>query len=324
MLTDRSPSTLAPGASNSAYGVDAVFSFYQNVNVNGYYARTDTPGLTGKTDSYQGRFDYTADRYGVQVDHLVVGDDFNPEVGFVRRDDMRRTFVLGRFSPRLRFSRLVRRFVWDASLEYIANTAGALETRAQSVSFDTEFQNSDRISIDASRTYELLIKRFRVAESVTVPAGGYSFDRVSASYALGQQRRLAGALLVAYGGFYDGEETSVGFSQGRLEITRQLSFEPSVSLNWIDLPYGSFIAQLYRSRVTYTFTPRMFLGGLLQYNSSTNIISTNLRLRWEYSPGSELFVVYTEDQNTNLATTRGFSELLNRALVVKFNRLVRF
>lgn len=108
-----------------------------------------------------------------------------------------------------------------------------------------------------------------------------------------------------------------------MEITPQLSLEPGISVNWVDLPTGSFTAQLYRSRVTYAFSPRMFLAGLLQYNSSTTTLSANLRLRWKYIPGSELFLVYTEDQDANVAAGR-FSGLLNRAIVMKFNRLLRF
>jgi len=75
------------------------------------------------------------------------------------------------------------------------------------------------------------------------------------------------------------------------------------------------------SRVTYTITPMMFVSGLLQYNSSNNTYSTNLRLRWEYLPGSELFVVYNEGRDT---ARPGFPGLQNRALVVKANRLLRF
>jgi len=30
--------------------------------------------------SYRGQVDYNGDRYGLQLDWLVVGDDFNPEV----------------------------------------------------------------------------------------------------------------------------------------------------------------------------------------------------------------------------------------------------
>ena len=65
----------------------------------------------------------------------------------------------------------------------------------------------------------------------------------------------------------------------------------------------------------------MFFGGLLQYNSSTDSLSMNLRLRWEYQPGSELFVVYNDQRDTSL---RGMPLLENRAFVVKFTRLFRF
>jgi hypothetical protein len=67
----------------------------------------------------------------------------------------------------------------------------------------------------------------------------------------------------------------------------------------------------------------MALGGLLQFNSSSDTLSANLRFRWEYSPGSELFVVYTEDQDADVPGRR-FSNLLNRAVAIKFNRLLRF
>jgi hypothetical protein len=66
----------------------------------------------------------------------------------------------------------------------------------------------------------------------------------------------------------------------------------------------------------------MFVSALLQYNSSNNGLSANIRLRWEYQPGSELFVVYTEQRDT--LAPRAFPQLENRAFIVKINRLFRF
>ena len=88
-----------------------------------------------------------------------------------------------------------------------------------------------------------------------------------------------------------------------------------------DLPQGSFTATVGRSRVTYTVTPRMYVSGIAQYNSATRSVGSNLRLRWEYLPGSELFVVYTDDYNSE--APRDVTALRNRALVVKINRLFR-
>ena len=96
-----------------------------------------------------------------------------------------------------------------------------------------------------------------------------------------------------YGTYYDGDRMALSFRSGRLAVTPRLVLEPSLSINWIDLPFGSFTTQLYRVRASYSFSPRMFVASLLQYNSTNDTVSTNLRLRWEYIPGSELFVVYT-------------------------------
>jgi hypothetical protein len=82
------------------------------------------------------------------------------------------------------------------------------------------------------------------------------------------------------------------------------------------------VTRLVTTRTTYTISPTMFISALLQYNSSTDALSSNIRLRWEYQPGSELFVVYNEQRDT--LAPRSFPELENRALIVKINRLFRF
>ena len=93
-----------------------------------------------------------------------------------------------------------------------------------------------------------------------------------------------------------------------------------MSVNRITLPQGTFTTKLATSRITYTLTPRMFFSGLLQYNSTQNVLSTNFRLRWEYQPGSELFIVYNDQRDTAVRNT---PMLQNRAFVVKFTRLFR-
>ena len=321
IFTGRSVSTEGDG-SNAAFGLDAAFAFYDNVNFNGYYARTRTPGLEGDDESYQAAFTYNGDRYALGVDHLLVGDNFNPEIGFLRRDDFRRTFVQAQFSPRPASIDAVRQFTWGGSLEYILNGAGQLESRVAQTSFGTEFENSDRFSVDLQRRYELLVDPFDISSDVSIPVGGHGFQDYYASYSMGAQRKISGTFSLQRGEFFDGDITAIGYSRGRIEITPQMSIEPSISVNRIALPGGRFTTKLATTRFTYTFTPRMFFSGLLQYNSSRDALSTNLRLRWEYQPGSELFVVYNDQRDTGLG--RSFPILENRAFIVKFTRLFRF
>ena len=324
LLANRSVS-LAGDGSSQTYGVDATFSFYDNVSLLGYVAKTQTPGLKGKDTSYQGRLIYGGDRYGFQAEHLVVEDNFRPEVGFVRRDNFRRTYTTGRFSPRPRSIDAIRRFSVEGSFDYIVTAdTGRVETRQSQLGFDTEFENSDRVGISATDNYEFLARPFTPAPGVSFPVGGYKFRDAEVTYALGAQRRLSGTFTVRVGEYFSGNIRSVGFRRSRVKLTERFSLEPSVSVNWIDTPHGSFRTDLAVSRVNYSFTPRMFLSGLTQYNSSTDTISNNLRMRWEYSPGSELFVVYTEERITDPLRPDRFSELRNRGFVVKVNRLFRF
>ncbi len=320
IFTGRSVSTKGPGG-NQVYGLDAAFSFYDNVNFNGYYAKSQTPGLVGNDESYQAAFTYNGDLYAFQLDHLLVGDNFNPEIGFMRRDDFRRTYTTAQYSPRPQNIEAIRQFTWGASLDYITTVAGQLETRITQGRFQTELENSDRINFDVQKSYELLHQPFRVASDVAIPVGGYNFDDYFVSYALGQQRRVAGTISLQRGEFFSGDITAIGYRQGRLEITPQFSISPGISINNIDLPQGRFTTKLVTSRLTYTLTPRMFFSGLLQYNSSTNALSSNLRLRWEYQPGSELFVVYNDVRDTELRST---PLLQNRAFIIKFTKLFRF
>ena len=123
------------------------------------------------------------------------------------------------------------------------------------------------------------------------------------------------------GAFYSGDRTSIAVNSGRLQVTPQVSLEPSMSINWIDLAQGSFTLKVARTRATYTITPRMFVSGIVQYNSAGTSFGSNVRFRWEYRPGSELFVVYTDDFDTEARPD--VTALRNRAFVIKFNRLFR-
>ena len=322
IATHRSESVVIPGASNTVYGADAGFSFFQNVNFGGYWADSDTDGVNKDTSSYQGRFEYTGDRYGAQAQYMKVGDNFNPEVGFVRRDNMRRSYGLAKFAPRpkVRF-KSIRQFTYQGTIEYIENGAGQLETRIQTAHFAAERQNSDVFSIDATADYELLLRPFVVSPGVIIPRGGYSFNQLTTSYAMGLQRRVSGTWSVQAGEFYDGTITALGFTAARVSLLKQWSVEPSVSYNDVNLPAGDFTTTLVRARSDYGFSPRMFASALLQYSSTDHVFSSNLRYRWEYLPGSELFVVYTDEHDT---LQPGLSGLRNRAFVVKVNRLFRF
>jgi hypothetical protein len=320
MFTHR---TSTPGrvGTNDGYGVDASFGLYQNLRVDTYLAKTRTFGRSGDDLSYRGFVDYNADRLGLQIERLVVEPNFLPEVGFLRRTDMRRNFALGRYSLRPRGVRGLRRLTFQSSLNYVTNNANRLDTRELAGFWQTEFTNSDLLGLRVIDSFERLVRPFDVYPGRRIPVGAYDFHTVQLSYGAGQQRRVSGDVLYEAGSFYNGERQSLGVSAARVQVTPQVSLEPSASVNIIALGDQRFTATVVRTRATYTVTPRMFVSGIVQYNSSNASSGSNLRLRWEYAPGSELFVVYTDDYDTDAVVGR--PTLRNRAFVVKVNRLFR-
>ncbi len=321
MVTDRSIGQGGTGR-NTAYGVDGTFAFFDNVAINTYWARTRTAGAPTEDDtSYRLQFQYAGDRYGLQIERLLIGKQFAPEIGFVRRDDMRRSFGEVRFSPRPADSGLVRRYSWTGSVDYVEDEAGhRLETRDVEGEFAIEFENTDRFAVTYTDSYELLPRPFRIGPGVTLPVGEYDWATVRIGHTFGPQRTVPATVSVERGTFYNGRKTSLSVSQIRVNPSSQLSIEPRYSANWVDLEEGSFTTHLVGSRVTFTATPLMFISALVQYSSAADAVSTNVRWRWEYQPGSELFVVFNEERDTGM---HGFPQLLNRALIVKLNRLWR-
>jgi hypothetical protein len=96
-------------------------------------------------------------------------------------------------------------------------------------------------------SYENLQDVFDIASGVAIPAGRYDFRSGSVSYQFGLQRPYSGTLSASYGSFFEGTRTSVGFQQGRIEVTPQLSLEPSLAFNWVDLPSAGSCSSAPRS-----------------------------------------------------------------------------
>jgi hypothetical protein len=319
IATNRSRSSLGDG-SNQAFGFDGSFGISDNLVVGGYYALTRTPGLSGDNASYRALLDYQSDRYGARLSHLLVSDNFNPEIGFLRREGFRETAAKLRLSRRPQGVRFIRKLSLEPSLEYVTDTSGRLESRQSQMTVRMELENGDEWNVDYERNFEFLPEPFEIATGLFLPVGAYQFSNLRGTYQLGPQRKLSGRITVQLGDFYDGTRQEIRY-RGRVESWQRLSFEPNLAVNRVELPVGRFTSTLLGGRATFNFSPRMSLGALVQYNSATTSLSTNVRYRWEYRPGSDFYVVYSDGRNTALD---GPARLEGRTLAVKLTRLVRF
>ena len=189
--------------------------------------------------------------------------------------------------------------IWEGSFDYITDPAGRLESREAQGASRGELQNGDRWTTEFSRLYEFLENPFPLRPgSSRRPEGTVSTNSVRPIFLL-RTIKASGDVDFSHGSCYDGDRTQVGYT-GRLDLGPRLGIEPRVSINWVDVPVGRFMTKLTSAMVGLTMTPRMAVTGLVQFNSSVSALTSNIRFRWGYQPGSDLFIVYSDGRNMSL------------------------
>jgi hypothetical protein len=112
-------------------------------------------------------------------------------------------------------------------------------------------------------------------------------------------RRLYERLTVSPVEFYDGTRLSLSAAAG-VRVSSRLSAEAQYNRNDVKMPWGNFLVNLSSLRVDYTFSPRMTIRSLSQYNTSTHELSNNIRFNFIYRPGSDIYIVYNDLSQTGL------------------------
>jgi hypothetical protein len=168
---------------------------------------------------------------------------------------------------------------------------------------------------------EGLKEPFEIADGVVIPPGTYDNFEWGFAYNTDLSAPLSVEGRIDIGGFYSGTRRG-GSSTLNARLGETLAGALRATYYDVDLAEGEFRTLLLAARAAYSFTPRIYLQALLQYNDQTETFSSNLRFGWLSAAGTGLFVVYNDIENagtferTNLP--RG---ALDRAFIVKFTRM---
>ena len=97
---DGDGSYLLPKADdhNRTYAIDGRWGIGDNLLIDGWVAKTETPGLNDRDDAFSLNATYSSAKWSSSLSYSEVGEDFNPEVGFLARSEYRkaRAFILRR------------------------------------------------------------------------------------------------------------------------------------------------------------------------------------------------------------------------------------
>ncbi len=280
------------GVSNLAGGVDWNFWFSGQMVLEGFYARSTDSRPGGEDYSLQATLDYTGDWLGWRLDHLEIGPEMLPGIGFIRRQDVATTSGSLRFTPRPPIDGL-RKIDIRNSFDYVASvsTRGLLDRRWE-IDISPELDSGDEASFEVAYEFQRLDSDFDLAPDVIVPPGDYETWNFGLNISTSAARPVSVELGGGGGGFWGGERWGAG-----AEIvfnSPHIGVELGYDHNDVDVPGGAFTTDLVRGRLKLAANTRLFGNALVQYNSQNGSFSANLRIDWIHRPGSDLFIVFNE------------------------------
>ena len=309
---------------NRTMAVDGNFSLGRNLQVNSYLAKTETPvnetkGVAGQDMAFYGRVAYRDPRVSAWINYLDVQDNFNAEAGFVQRRGARTTKAY--FSPTPRPKRgSIKLLEPMYVLTYTTDQSNRLLHRMHHMMVGTTLRDDSFINVIYQKNLDVLDLPFNVRPNVRIPTGAYNMNEWILTYNTSPGRRFYQRLTVSPTDFYGGTKRSVSAAYG-LRATSRLSSELQYNRNDVKMPWGDFLVNLATLRVDYTFSPKMTIRSLTQYNTSTHEVSNNVRFNLIHHAGSDLYVVYNDLRQTGLPADV-FAQK-DRQLVVKLNYLVQ-
>ncbi|MGD9344310.1 MAG: DUF5916 domain-containing protein [Candidatus Aminicenantes bacterium] len=301
---------------SSHYNRGAVFdvnlAFGQSFRAEGFLGKTFSPDLEGKDWAANLDMNYNTDFVLGRLVYTDIGENFNSEMGYVPRADMRRFRADFGVGPRPKIFNL-RQSYFFVNVIYLENHSGQLESRSQSLGSFNFFQNGSNLYFGYVRSYEYLEEPFEIREDVFIPEGIHRFNFFSGFFQSDRSKKISVRGNTYLGDFYNGNLYRLNVS-GFVKFSKHLNVEFIYDYNNFNLPVdgGKFNTNIAAARIIYSFTPNLYAKAYLQYNDDDDVFKGNFLIRWIYKPGANVYFIYNETREGG-----GQSYLKDRVVMVK-------
>jgi hypothetical protein len=285
------------GYVNNAYAFDAQIGIGELSKIVVFAGLTETPEMD-KDNAYAYRMEIARDtkQISTNASYTEVGASFNPEMGYLKRENYRKWSgrIFTRFRPENKFGLLeIRPHV---NYDGYWKLDGFQESGRWHIDNHWEFRSGFEIHTGTNLVKEGVIEIFEISDSVFVSAGTYDDQEIQIMIMTNQAKPISFSSMNRIGGFFGGDRINMTPTV-RLRYKDRFTSEFSFNFNKVNLPGGNFTTNLLRARLTYSFTPKMYIQSLLQYNNQSDQWSMNWRFIWQRSAGTGLYLVYNQAQD---------------------------
>lgn len=279
---------------NQTGGVDTRLVFFKDWFVDAHMAGTRSPGNASGASDVGASLSYRSNWLDGIVERRRTDPNFNPEVGFIERTDSNEIYGDLTFKVRPRI-RGVRELQFEGFILHAPNTRGEVATQEWQNTFRAEFNNGGYTDDDIVDVFtQRITTPFHIYKNVFIPNGLYHFTRHQLTYGSGQDHRITYNFFERFGSYYGG---TLNEFRVRANYRPAVKLSISASETWdrfrLPLPNGNFSVVLASLQANYSFTRFLTFTSLIQMDTSdTQAVSANFRLRYNYRPDSDLYIIY--------------------------------
>ncbi len=316
IVTDRRSNL--DGDNGQTYAVDAQVGLGDQVTVTSYLAATDTDNSTESEVAFDVTTNFATRDFRGNATIQQIGADFDPQIGFVPRRGHRYYQLFGMYNIRPNsVFRELRPHISYFTFRNRANLApdGFEISSRWHIDNHWEWPSGMEMHTGANHVTEGLYEDFTIrGVDVTVPAGTYSGWEAAFVFFTDQSQPLSFNSRFNWGDFLSGTKRTSS-ADVTYRVGDRSSVTGAMSYNDVELPEGDFTTTLTSLKLSYFFTPRIYLQGLVQYSDQIDSWSSNLRFGWLDTAGTGLFIVYNDVQ--------GFDTLMGtqgRSFFIKYTR----
>lgn len=300
-----------PDDYNHVFAADGKWGLGKKAQLTGFVAKSTTPGIDDNDLAFKLNANYNWDGWNLNAGYTEVGEGFNPEVGFLQRTAFRKPeFLIFKAWRPKNMGNLLElrphvsyRSYWDFDNELV--------TSFLHIDNHWEWKSGFEVHTGLNITAEGVQEEFELS-GVIVPVGTYNHKELQLIVMSNQNKAVSLSTRTIIGGYFGGDRIA---NSGTIKLRLGDKFNSSFSLNHNDirLPNGNFTAIVSGARLSYSFTPRMFVQSLVQYNSISNITSVNARFGWLQNANNGLFVVLNIVKDKDL-----LDGLNNQSITLKY------
>ena len=309
---------------NRSYAADGTWGIGQGGTINGFVAKTDTPGKpTNNTHAYAWTAQHQSERARMSLGYTEVAPNFNPEVGFLARRSYRRmngsVFTTFRPEDTLGLHEVRPHVFHNTVFDF---DTGIHETQFTHIDNHLEWRSGYEIHTGVNLSKEGVFEPFDIFPGVIVPPGKYEHQEAQIAANTNLAAPVSFNMNWIVGGLFGGERMTMTPSVAT-RVGETFNALVEWSYNDLKLPGGNFTTNLVRFRTSYSFTTRMFFQALIQYNDRADLWSSNLRFGLLSDANTGLFVVYNDVRYFDSVLGSRFETPLagGRTLTLKYSYL---